>query len=121
MKPILLGSLSLLLMSAVTAPAFGSDKTAINPAVINSTSSKIPRIEPFDLINLAYRGYFKDQGIPGYSRFILACKAQQVSAQDIVQSAVIDKKLPSQVLNNKDYVDAVRNQLDEFIRSSNRI
>ena len=49
------------------------------------------------------------------SSLILAYRGQEISAEDIVRSAVKDKKLPPEVLSDKKYVNAVRNQLDALL------
>lgn len=113
MKRLILGSLSLLLFSTATAPAFGDEKTAINPVVsTSSTQSNITRIEPNELVNLAYQGYFTRQGIPSYGDLVLAFSTDKITAKDIVQSAVNARKLPLQVLNDEEYLNAVENQVE---------
>ncbi|MBR8836472.1 MAG: hypothetical protein DSM106950_21255 [Stigonema ocellatum SAG 48.90 = DSM 106950] len=111
MKGLIIGSLSLCLLSTATAPAVRADTTVFNPTVTSSRDSGIPQITPFNLVNLAYRGYFKDQGIPGYSALRMAYLEQKVSALDIVRSAVKTRRLPEEVLSNKQYVNSVAQQL----------
>ena len=114
MKNLIIGSLSLLLISTATAPAVRAEKTVFNPAVTGSTGSYIPQITPFNLVNLAYQGNFREQGIPGYSSFRLAYLGNKISALDIVRSAVKANKLPQAALSDKRYINAVANQLDNF-------
>ncbi|KAF3885185.1 MULTISPECIES: hypothetical protein [Nostocales] len=114
MKGLIVSSLSLLLLAAA-APATRADDTAYNPA----TSGKAPSYlnaatTPFDLVNLAYQGYFEKEGIPSYNDLIVGYRSKQVSAEDIIKGAVKAKRLPSQVLSDRGYINAVRTQLDAF-------
>ncbi|MCC5642964.1 hypothetical protein LC607_08440 [Nostoc sp. CHAB 5824] len=118
MKSLIFGSLSLLLISTAIAPAYGKQQAAVNSPVLDSTSSFAVSIKPFDLVGLAYQGQLKNQGIPGYSGLIQNYKTRQLTAKDIVRSAVLAKKLPSEVLNDQGYINAVKNILDGFARDN---
>ena len=71
-------------------------------------------MNPFNLVHLAYRGYFRDQGIPGYSAFLSAYETGKVSSKDIVQNAVKKNKLPPQVLEDRGYLRAVEAHLERL-------
>ncbi|MBD2339982.1 hypothetical protein H6G64_23715 [Calothrix sp. FACHB-156] len=117
MKRLIGSSLSLVLISTATVPVFASEKIVVNTQNIASNSVSKTRIEPFDLVGLAYQGYFEEQGIPGYSELILAYQAKQITPQDIVQSAVNTNRLSSETLNDRGYINAVKNTLDGFGRN----
>lgn len=117
MKRLILSSLSLMVISTATAPVLASEKIAVNSKDIASNSLSITRIQPFNLVGLAYQGYFQKQGIPGYNDLILAYQAKQITAKDIVQSAVTTNRLPSEALNDQGYINAVKNTLDGFGRN----
>lgn len=118
MKSLIISSLSLLLISTATAPAVRAETTVFNPDITNSTDSHIPQITPFNLVNLAYQGYLKDQGIPSYSVLRTAYVEGEVSAADIVRSAVAAGRLPNKTLSDKQYINSVAQQLDTTFRTS---
>jgi hypothetical protein len=117
MKRLILSSLSLMVISTATAPVFASQKIAVNSTDITSNSLSTTRIQPFNLVGLAYQGYFKNQGIPGYTDLIVAYQAKQITAKDIVQSAAKTNRLSSDALNDQGYINAVKNTLDGFGRN----
>lgn len=118
MKRLIVGSLSLLLISTVGASVVRAEPSAYNPAVVGKTPSYVG-VTPFNLVNLAYQGQLQDQGIPSYQDLILAYQAKQISAEDIVRSGVQSKRLPSQLLSDKGYLNAVKTQLDSFRTTQN--
>jgi len=118
MKGLIISSLSLLFISAATAPAVRADQTVLNPTATASTGSNIPQITPFNLVNLAYEGYFKDQGIPSYNALSRAYTDQKVSAIDLVRSGVRAKRLPEETLSNQQYVRNVADQLNVTFRTN---
>ncbi len=118
MKGLIVSSLSILLISAATAPAVRADKAVLNPTITNSTGSNIPQITPFNLVNLAYQGYFKDQGIPSYNGLNRAYTDQKVSAIDLVRSGVRAKRLPEETLSNQDYIRGVAEQLNVTFKTN---
>jgi hypothetical protein len=115
MKGFIVSALSLLLVASA-APATRANDTAYNPATSGKTPSYLKTATtPFDLVNLAYQGYFEKEGIPGYSDLIVSYSSKQVTAEDIIRGAVKAKRLPSQVLSDRGYINAVRTQLDAFV------
>lgn len=114
MKSLIFGILSLLLVSAATAPAVRAETMAANSAVSGSIPSDVTHITPFNLVTLAYQGYFREQGIPGYGALIVAHQAGRISAEDLVQSAARANKVSLQVLNNQEYLNAVKFKLDRL-------
>lgn len=73
---------------------------------------QIANIQPFDLVQLAYQGYFQDQGIPSYSAFRTTVENQQVTATTLIESAIKKGRLYPDALNKQDYVSAVEAQLE---------
>lgn len=112
MKNLILSSLSVLLFSAATAPTLRAETVAVNRTV-NSTGT-ISQLNPFNLVHLAYRGYFRDQGIPGYSAFLSAYETGKISSKDIVQNAVKKNKLSPQVIEDRGYLRAVEAHLERL-------
>jgi hypothetical protein len=113
-KTLIAGSLSLLVASTLSTYVVRADTSADNQSGISQASSSVARITPVNLANMAYQGQFKNQGIPGYHDFILACSAKQIGAEDLVRVAIKSKKLPSDTLSDKGYLNAVRTQLDYY-------
>ena len=81
-----------------------------SPAAVNSTSDSY-QTSPFNLAELAYRGYFKEQGIPAYYNLVSDYRAGRVTVQDIIQSGIRANKVSPDVLNNAGYVNALDAQL----------
>ncbi|MEH1792884.1 hypothetical protein [Nostoc sp.] len=82
---------------------------------INTDSSNISYLQPFNIAFLAYKGAFKEQGIPSAGSLISEFQIGNVTAKDVVEAAIKAKKLPAQVLNDRGYVNAVESQLTSTI------
>lgn len=111
MKRLLLGGLSLWLILCGLAPAVRSQTEAINPAAQGNPSNYIYQITPSNLVEQAYRGYCRSQGIPSYDTFITAYLEGKITAKDLVKCAIATHRLPSQMLDNQDYLNAVDTEL----------
>jgi hypothetical protein len=111
MKFAILGVLSVLMVSAITAPTLGVEIAADRGE--NSTVVRY-QLRPFNLVYLAYQGYFRDQGIPGYSAFLAAYEAGRVSAEDLVQSAVKKNKVSPETASDRGYLRAVKSQIESL-------
>ena len=109
MKFAVLGVLSVLMVSTITAPTLGVEIAADRGE--NSTTIRY-QLRPFNLVYLAYQGYFRDQGIPGYSAFLAAYEAGRVSAEELVQSAVKKNKLSPETASDRGYLRAVKSQIE---------
>ncbi|OUL22148.1 hypothetical protein BV378_25575 [Nostoc sp. RF31YmG] len=115
MKQFILASLSAVFMSTAIAPAVNAQTlsqpqlTTFNASVTNKASTS--QLTPFDLVYLAYRGYFRAQDIPSNNSLILAYQLGRISAKDVVQSAVKTNRLPEQTLADKSYLRAVEGYL----------
>lgn len=64
---------------------------------------------PFGLVTFAYQAGLRSQGIPGWESLITAHQHQQIDSLDLVQKAVEANLLPSQLLSDQDYLNAVDN------------
>lgn len=115
MKRLIISGLSLLLTVGITALAVqAQEKTAYNPTTHGRTPSSVSQITPFDLVSQAYRGYFKSQGVPGYQSLITAYQGGQIDALSLVKSAIDDNKLSQSVLNDREYINAVDDNLKDL-------
>ncbi len=112
MKRLILGGLSALLLAPAICPAANAQRTALNPATLNSTLKS--RLTPFNLVFLAYQGYLTSQGIPSAGQLLVSYQAGQVSAEDLVKSAVATHRLSPQVLTDREYLSAVKSQLGDL-------
>ncbi len=86
----------------------------INPVSSNSTS--ISYLKPFNLVSLAYQGGLEQQGIPSGGTLIFKQQNRNITAKDLVKAAVNVNKLPRQVLNDQNYLSAVRVQMASLSR-----
>lgn len=114
MRRIVFGSLSFFLLAAASMPAVRAESPSQNPSnpPVPNTSSSQQRTEPFNLVGLAYQGYFKDQGIPSAQTLITAYRSGDISAEDVVKGAIRANRLSPDVLNDAGYIGAVDNQLN---------
>ncbi|BAY10111.1 hypothetical protein [Calothrix sp. NIES-2098] len=85
--------------------------TSINSNNLPSHSTNISYLKPFDTAFLAYQGELKQQGISSGATLISDYQTGKVTAVDVVKAAINAKKLPSQVLNDSDYLSSVKSQL----------
>ncbi len=112
MRHLIVESLSLLLMSAATAPTIQAQlPLAVGPAEAGVIPSYLQQTTPVNLVSLAYRGYFKNQGIPSYGTLIAAYQSGKISAQDLVQVAIEANRVSAEVLSDFGYLNAVEQEL----------
>lgn len=109
MKHLVFGSLSLLVLSVATANVAQAQTTAINSTTINLRAKYINQIAPVDLVEQAYRGALKNQGIPSYGTFITEYRAGHITGKNLVESAIQANMLPSSALDDQGYINAVSN------------
>lgn len=70
-------------------------------------SASNSRISPYDVIFLAYQGYFREQGIRGYGAFVEGCYQGQIKAKQIVEAAIKANRLPPDTINDSAYIQAI--------------
>ncbi|MCC5668774.1 hypothetical protein LC653_34215 [Nostoc sp. CHAB 5784] len=103
------------LANAQTATNNSDKPIAINSNTLQNLSGNIASyLKPFDTAFLAYQGELKTQGIPSGSALVFEYQRGNLSAVDVVKAAINAKKLPVQVLNDKNYLSAVESQLQLF-------
>ena len=90
-------------------PLSGTAQTVENNAIIPNSTQGISRryLSPVNLVFLAYRGYFKQQGIPSYDAFKTALRSGKVNARDIIESAVSSDYLSPDILDSQRYLHSV--------------
>ena len=116
MKLCILIDSVLIVTSIALLPGIGGTQIATNnsgePIAINSNnSSKVSYLKPFDAVFLAYQSNLKAQGSPSGSALVSQYQIGNLTALNVVKTAVNAKKLPAQALNHKGYLNAVESQL----------
>lgn len=110
MKRFILGGLSVMLLSGVAAPAvLAQQSTGTTP--ISQGSNYAYQLDPFELVNMAYQGYFEDEGIPSYGGLISAYQTGNVTAKDIIRQAIATNRIPAELANDDSYRSAVDDML----------
>jgi hypothetical protein len=111
MKLSLIAGFSILLVSAIAAPAKAEPNTptAVNPYVAGS--DVVRQITPAELATLANRGYLEAQGIPSYSILSVKFELGQVTARDIVEAGVKSNRIAATALDDPGYINAVDSHL----------
>ncbi|MHC5826413.1 MAG: hypothetical protein ACYT04_63775 [Nostoc sp.] len=98
------------IVSAQT-PTNNSRQIAINSNNLSSHSTSVSYLQPFNLVNFAYQGGLKQHGIPSGETLVFQTQNRNIIAKDLVKAAVNADKLPSQALNDQNYLTAVNFQL----------
>ncbi|MEC4816420.1 MAG: hypothetical protein SAK29_24605 [Scytonema sp. PMC 1069.18] len=114
MKRFFVGTLSFLLVytAAATGSACAETLTSTAPSQMTSTTVTVVRnFTPFELVSAAYRGSFREQGIPGYGRLISDFYLGKVNAESLVKAGIAAGKVSSDTLNNQSYLSTVAYQL----------
>ncbi|MEH2244389.1 hypothetical protein [Nostoc sp.] len=88
-----------------------SSEIAINSNNLSSYSTSVSYLQPFNLVTFAYQGGLKQHGIPSGEKLVFETQNRNIIAKDLVKAAVNADKLPSQVLNDQNYLSAVNLQL----------
>ncbi|HEY9626530.1 MAG TPA: hypothetical protein V6C84_04445 [Coleofasciculaceae cyanobacterium] len=124
MKRAILGGLSILLLAAAAAPAVQAETVqaqTVPTAVSAQASTSLTNsqfVKPFNLVSLAYQGFFSEAGIPKYSRLVDAYSRGQVRAEDLIEVAIAQNRVPASALSDASYVNAVNNQLRRIVRDT---
>ncbi|MGB8699988.1 MAG: hypothetical protein WCD18_11275 [Thermosynechococcaceae cyanobacterium] len=73
-------------------------------------------VTPFNLVFLAFHGFFMSEGIPSDEGLIRAYRDGQVSPEDLTKAAISMNRLSADSLSDKDYLANVKSQLDTLTR-----
>lgn len=111
MKSLILGSLSIVLLSSFATPALSSEDLAV--VTVNSSQTTTNYLPPVTLVQLAYQGYFTDLGIPSHGGFKSALISKQVTADTLIRSAIAKGRLSTSVFNDQNYLDVLESQLED--------
>jgi hypothetical protein len=113
MKNLILGSLSIVLLSSFATPALSSEELAV--VTVNGSQTTTNYLPPVTLVQLAYQGYFTDLGIPSHGGFKSALISKQVTAETLIRSAIAKGSLSENVFKDKNYLDVLDTQLEGVI------
>lgn len=94
----------------------GQTNIAINSNALSSNSTTTSYLQPFNLVSLAYQGGLEEQGIPSGGTLIFERQNRNIVAEDLVKAAISANKLPPQILNDQNYLNAVKSQLTSLSR-----
>ena len=97
---------------AQTATNNSSETIAINSNNLPSNSTYVNYLQPLNLVTFAYQGGLKQHGIPSGETLVFETQNRKILAKDLVKAAVNADKLPSQLLNDQNYLSAVNLQLN---------
>ncbi|OLP19533.1 hypothetical protein BST81_04485 [Leptolyngbya sp. 'hensonii'] len=113
LRTFTLSALTTLALITLT-PTAKAEQVAAAPSALQSSAAN-RRLQPFNLAQLAYQGYFKNQGTPGYQSLLLAYQLGRLQPEDVVNSAVQSKLLDKAALTDRAYLQAVDQQLTTLI------
>jgi hypothetical protein len=75
-------------------------------------------VTPFNLVFLAFQGFFVSEGIPSDQTLGEAYRDGKVEPESLVKAAIKMNRLPANAIQDKDYLDKVKSQLDLLTRPS---
>lgn len=104
MKLAIFGGLSLLALAVAVSPA-----AAVPPALTTTRIASVTteQLTPFELVHLAERGYFRNQGIPSYGAFMFEIEAGRVTPESLVQAGIRSNVIRPETLSDRSYLNAV--------------
>jgi hypothetical protein len=117
MKRFILGGLSVLLLSAAVVPAAQAEMAPATPPANADTIGMA--VTPFNLVFLAYHGFFEDEGISKYNTLISDYQVGRVTAQNLIQVGITMRRLAPDTLMNRAYVNSVERQLQSLSTMDN--
>ena len=114
MKRVMFALASALLVSgsAIPAAVAGMSQDSAQTVAVPS----VDEVTPFDLTYFTYSGGLEDYGIRGGTFLVSDFRAGDISAQEIVETAVAQDLVSSNALTDPMYID----QVDDFLNSLTR-
>lgn len=113
MKRYLIIALTIASTLSFATPLLAQTRVSVN----SKAAREIIEISPFDLVTAGYQGRFINQGIPAASKFLSAVRMNKIDAQDLVEVAIAQRRLSSEMLTNKSYLSSVQSILDNQDRN----
>jgi hypothetical protein len=75
-------------------------------------------VTPFNLVFLAFQGFFSSEGIPSSQNLGDSYRDGKIEPEALVKAAIKMNRLPAASLEDRDYLDRVKSQLDLLTRPS---
>lgn len=101
-----------ILTLAATAPLARPNTVTNWPTLENKQLQNMQyQISAVDLVNLAYRGALRSQGIPSYVALNLSYRRRTITAKDVVDAAVKANLIEAAAVNDPGYLNVVDAQL----------
>jgi len=101
-----------ILTLAATAPLARSDAITNSETLENKQLQNMDyQITAVDLVNRAYRGALRNQGIHSYQALLLSYTRRTLTAKDLVEAAVKAKLIQEAAVNDLRYLNDVNAQL----------
>ncbi|AFY96946.1 hypothetical protein [Chamaesiphon minutus] len=75
-------------------------------------------VTPFNLVFLAFQGFFASEGIPSAAGLEQAYRNGTVKPETLVKAAIAMNRLPASSIDDKTYLDRVKSQLDDLTRNN---
>lgn len=95
-------------------PSVSQANPIYNPNTISRAS--VRQIAPSNLVIMARRGQLKTQGIPGSIQLTSEYVLGRIDAKKIVQAAIAAHLLPTDAVQDSNYLNAVASQLQIRLR-----
>ncbi|NJN58887.1 MAG: hypothetical protein HC879_16010 [Leptolyngbyaceae cyanobacterium SL_5_9] len=119
MKRLIVTALSTLVLAATLAPAGEAQVTTTVNSSFPATAEAVGMgVTPFNLVFLAYQGFFESEDIPMAGGLISWYRTGRITAEDLVQAAINMNRLSADALNDDRYIRAVNNQLSSLANTS---
>lgn len=115
MKSYLQGGLFVLLTLATIIPPVQAESLTIESSQTATATVTQSKLSPFNLVGMAYQGFFVEGGIPKSSGLICAYQCGRVNARNIVEAAIKSDRLPQAALSDESYLKAVNDHLQMLV------
>ena len=112
-------TISLLNIFPASANTVASNNQKEDYALVNPEQSSIDQISPTNLVESAYYGAFKDQGIASYNTFMTEIREGEITASNLVNSGISSHRLSPDIINNSGYMHQVNVAL-QYLAQSDR-
>ncbi|BAU10397.1 hypothetical protein LEP3755_08810 [Leptolyngbya sp. NIES-3755] len=106
--------LGLLLMSVLLPVSIAKAE----PIAATTSTVTTPLMSPYNVVFMAYQGYFREQGLRGYGAFADGCNQGTLTATDVVKAAIQANRLPESILNDRGFMSAIDANMKSFKTNS---
>jgi hypothetical protein len=109
--------LALLLLSTVALWTVAVPTSAQNEGFgdgITPSTTDAENLSPVNLVQLAYQGYFEEQGIPSHAALQTSVASGKIDAETLVRSAIAKGRLAPNKIDDTGYLNIVRTHLENL-------